>query len=72
MIKHDKTHRRISIDNNTLRMLIDYSNGVSISELSNIKSGGKQNINQELFILSAYGKKFFSADFIVKLSLIHI
>lgn len=66
MIKHDKTHRRISIDNNTLRMLIDYSNGVAISELSNIKSGGKQNINQELFLLSAYGKKFCSKDFIVK------
>ncbi|HWR23155.1 MAG TPA: hypothetical protein VN366_06710 [Feifaniaceae bacterium] len=62
MLAFDKLARRFTMQNDALRLAVDFSNGAVIRELTNLH-GGAANRDREAFVLRIYGKDLTSRDF---------
>ncbi|MBC8536937.1 hypothetical protein [Feifania hominis] len=64
MLKFDAANQTFTMQNNTLRTTVDFSQGGVIREFSNIAAGDVvSNRDRELFVLEIYGQEFTSRDF---------
>ncbi|MDR3164996.1 MAG: hypothetical protein LBU13_05410, partial [Synergistaceae bacterium] len=65
MLRHDEASRVVTLENGSLRVILDYGGGLIFKEFSNLMSGEKANEDREAFVIGIRGSDYGSADFSV-------
>ncbi len=65
MLLFDKGARAFTMQNDALRLSVDFSEGALIRELTNLHCGAVANRDREAFVMRIYGKDLTSRDFVL-------